>query len=313
MTLHRPAHAVALPDVFPLKTARRGCHSPVSIADKRALFEHAFWRRLTQTETARAAGVSPSTIAAWKKSILQDKARSANKMDQKALRLVISNDVTAQPERAANAANPAPEDAQKQDGIPGDPREAEIRKLLARMREEGLTNREAAAIAGTNANVVSSWRREFGYAARRRAPSPLTEGQRVALLTRQREEGLSNRDTAELAGVCEATITVWRKDLGFAGRRGRAPAMSDQDKQALFALKEEEGLTDRQLADLAGVTAGTISIWRSAMKRRTETPGPITGNALRRVVLTRPDGALVQLDATQDEVRGLLGLARDPS
>lgn len=135
-----------------------------------------------------------------------------------------------------------------------------------------------------------------------RKPTPLSPAQKIALLERQRAESLTNRAIADIAGVHEETVSQWRKKHGYAGRRGRPPVLSQEDKTALFVLKEEENLTDRALADLIGVTSHTISIWRTAMKRAT------TPAARRRLVMERSDGTTLRIEITEDELTRLLGL-----
>lgn len=129
---------------------------------------------------------------------------------------------------------------------------------------------------------------------RRRAR--LTCAQRVALLEMQKAKGFTNREISEIAGVHETTVSLWRKQHGYVGRRGRRPLLSPEDQDALFALQQEEAATDRDLADLAGVAVSTIRNWRAARK------GKAASIPRRQVVIERPDGTTLRLDLTTEEM-----------
>ena len=129
---------------------------------------------------------------------------------------------------------------------------------------------------------------------RRRAR--LTCAQRVALLEMQKAKRFTNRELSEIAGVHETTVSLWRKQHGYVGRRGRRPLLSPEDQDALFVLQQEEAATDRELADLAGVTVSTIRNWRAARQEKT------TSISRRQVVIERPDGTILRLDLTTEEM-----------
>jgi len=135
---------------------------------------------------------------------------------------------------------------------------------------------------------------------RRRAR--LTCAQRVALLEMQKAKGFTNRELSEIAGVHETTVSRWRKQHGYVGRCGRRPTLRPEDKDALFALQQEEAATDRELADLAGVAVSSISNWRAARR------GKAASIPRRQVVIERPDGTILRLDLTKEEMTRLIDI-----
>lgn len=135
---------------------------------------------------------------------------------------------------------------------------------------------------------------------RRRAR--LTCAQRVVLLEMQKAKGFTNRELSEIAGVCDATVSRWRKQHGYVGCRGRRPLLSPEDQDALFALQQEEAASDRELADLAGVSVSTIRNWRAARQ------GKAASIPHRQVVIERPDGTILRLDLTKEEMTQFINL-----
>ncbi|SFP86756.1 transposase [Tranquillimonas alkanivorans] len=349
-----PAAQPTLPPVFPIKHSRQGAQSPVSVADKLALFRYGYQHRLTQAELAKLAGVSGTTVANWRKQIEREKGRTANKLDQRRLAVVgpkqpsliegldeleADEDPVLAKSREMRAAESRPMKVATDRGLPRDKPPAqwsreEKQALMTRMAEEHLTDEDLARIAGTDISVISGWRRDLGYDRRRNAPSELSRGERIALLERQKEEGLTNARAAEIARVTPDTITQWRKELGFAGKQGGADRRrwTLNDKRAMLARVDAGDLTVKELAEEQGTTAGAVYQWRVAVKAadraadkasrqtgaltRTETPAPHpvpdqaapteTAPALRTMKMTRPDGMVIEVQVTAAEMAALL-------
>ena len=275
MTLHAPAKPRTLPSVFPVKKARCGARSAVSIADKIALFDYAYWHRLTQAETARCAGISPGTIASWKRQVLQEKGRSANKIDQRALALVVPTGPST-PTGQDSDANKTPSPTGPATRLPEAPKHPSVwaheekLALMHRMVAESLSNKQAAVIVGTTTVIITAWRRELGFAGRRCAPAELSDEEKIILLEMQKTDGLSNIEVAEVAGVRPDTISIWRRTFGYPGRRGDGPRRyTEAQKRETLARIDAGEITVSDAAAEFGTTPNAIYGWRQASRSST--------------------------------------------
>lgn len=171
--------------------------------------------------------------------------------------------------------------------------------LMEHGLSEGLNMSALARRAGVSPEIITQWRLDIRTAhvasqrprparltatppktapistSKKEAPMPqpkprLSREEKIAALETQKREGLNNREAAERAGVSEQTWYAWKRDIGGA----EVPAV-----------------------EKAAVPAATPSVARAPSA---------AAEALRQVVITRPDGVKIEVSMTAEEIRALV-------
>lgn len=304
------------PACFPLKDARRGSHSAVSVGDKIGLFQYGYYRRLTNKEFAQEAGVSTSCINRWRKQIERDKCRTANKLDNRLLELFAPAPVPAPSAVAA----PDPVTVLRPPEV--DQETADFDEAFSKVYNETnicAPHVEDNVVATRPINAVRGTR---GFVRK------MTDEQELVLLLRQIDEKLTNAQLAAIAGVNEDTVNQMKRRHGCVGKRGPAPKYSEDEKRAWLKRGEDEGLSGEELAKLVGVAdRKIIYAWRVELKKLDQMRAALAGAPVevqardlvqvmappmpadqRKVTMRRPDGVEIEVQVSTDEMMRLLGL-----
>ena len=190
--------------------------------------------------------------------MLQEKGRSANKIDQRALELVIPRGPST-PTGQDSDANKTPSPTGPATRLPDAPKHHSV------------------------------W----------------AHGEKLALMHRMVAEGLSNKQAAVLIGTTPVVITAWRRELGFAGRRGDGPRRyTEAQKRETLARIDAGEITVSDAAAEFGTTPNAIYGWRQGLKKL-DASAPASP-ALREMKLRRPDGSVIELMVTQTEAMAIL-------
>jgi len=164
----------------------------------------------------------------------------------------------------ADQADTATATTAAQEAGPPDPRE------LARLVDQGLSDRQIGQRYGVQARVVTQWRQaaRLSPATPAGRPSP----QELAGLVAQ---GLSDRQIGQRYGVVSGTVRLWRYDAELL-RYHPSKRPSPQTLAQLVA----EGLSDQAIGQRYGKAAQTVRRWRldDGLVR---TPPPPTADGAR--------------------------------
>lgn len=133
---------------------------------------------------------------------------------------------------------------------------------------QGLSDQKLADRIGSTKWKVWSWRKENnlppnrqkckGHAIAKVAKDSAEHKKRMELY----QQGLVDRQIAEKVGGSQTTIGAWRRFNRLPPNRARVEKATYADRYKRRTELYHQGLSDKQIAEIEGVTRAAISTWR---------------------------------------------------